>query len=68
MSPTAWPFFLLIIRPGRCGPSSYGSIQHDKYDVEKYNRENNPSPEAKRRNNLVGTVCTVIMLLATAFT
>lgn len=43
-----------------------GDILHDKYDVAKYNRENNPSPEARRKNALVGTVCAVIMLLATA--
>lgn len=58
-------FFLLIVA-GAVWSFIYGGIQHDKYDVEKYNRENNPSPEAKRRNDLVGTVCAVIMLLATA--
>lgn len=44
----------------------YGGILHDKYDVDKYNRQNNPSPEAKRRQDLIGTICAVIMLLATA--
>lgn len=58
-------FFLLIIA-GAVWSFIYGGIQHDKYDVAKYNRENNPSPESKRKQALVGTVCTVIMLLATA--
>lgn len=58
-------FFLLIIA-GAVWSFIYGGIQHDKYDIAKYNRENNPSPEAKRRNALTGTVCGVIMLLATA--
>ena len=44
----------------------YGGIQHDKYDVAKYNRKNAPSPEAQRRNHLIGTLCAVIMLVATA--
>lgn len=58
-------FFLLIIA-GAVWSFIYGGIMHDKFDVEKYNRENDPSPEAKRRNSLVSTVCAVIMLLATA--
>jgi len=57
--------FMLIIA-GAVWSFTYGGIQHDKYDVAKYNRDNNPSPEAKRRNALVGTVCGVVMLLATA--
>ena len=56
-------FFILA---GAVWSFTYGGIMHDKYDVEKYNRENNPSPEAKRRRALTGTVCAVIMLLATA--
>lgn len=61
----AMVFFLLIVA-GAVWSFIYGGIQHEKYDVEKYNRENNPTPETKRRNDLVGTVCAVIMLLATA--
>ncbi len=57
--------FLLIIA-GAVWSFTYGGIQHDKYDIAKYNRDNNPSPEAKRRNALIGAICGVIMLLATA--
>ena len=51
-------FFLLIIA-GATWSFIYGGIMHDKFDVAKYNRENDPSPEAKRRNSLVSTVCAV---------
>lgn len=57
--------FLLVVA-GAVWSFIYGGILHDKYDVAKYNRENNPSPEARRKNALVSTACTVIMLLATA--
>lgn len=57
--------FLFIVA-GAVWSFIYGGILHDKYDVAKYNRENNPSPEDRRRNALVGTVCAVVMLLATA--
>ena len=61
----AMAFFLPFVA-GAVGSFIYGGIQHDKYDIEKYNRENNPTPETKRRRDLTGTVCGVIMLLATA--
>lgn len=57
--------FLLIVA-GAVWSFIYGGIQHDKYDIAKYNRENDPSPEARRRNRLVSTACSVIMLLAAA--
>ncbi len=57
--------FLAIVA-GAVWSFIYGGIQHDKYDIAKYNRENDPSPEAKRRNDLIGKVCAVVMLLATA--
>lgn len=44
----------------------YAGIQQDKYDISKYNRDNNPTPEAKKRLHLIGTLCGCIMLLATA--
>ena len=44
----------------------YGGIQEDKYKIWKYNRDNNPDPESKKRLNLIGAACGVIMLLATA--
>ena len=57
--------FLFIVA-GAVWSFLYGGIIHDKYDVAGYNRDNNPTPEAKRRRELVSTVCAVIMLLATA--
>lgn len=55
----------------------YAGIQHDKYDIKKYNHEiekregikdtDFPSTvRMKRRNTLVGKICGVIMLSATA--
>lgn len=43
----------------------YAGLQKDKYNIESYNKEANPSPERKRRNALKGKVCGCIMLLAT---
>lgn len=72
LSPAGEPYesycaalFLLIIA-GAVTDFVYAGIQEDKYKVWKYNRDNNPTPEAKKRLNLIGTVCAVIMLLATA--
>lgn len=58
-------FFLLIIA-GAVVNFIYAGISDDKYNIAKYNRDNDPTPEAKRRRELVSTVCAVIMLLATA--
>ena len=44
----------------------YAGMQDEKYKVWKYNRDNAPTPEAKKRLNLIGTLCGIIMLLATA--
>lgn len=41
----------------------YFGIQKDKYDIEKYNKEN--SEGYKKENNMVGKICGVIMLIAT---
>ncbi len=57
--------FLLIIA-GAVMSFIYGGMQEDKYKIWKYNRDNNPTPEAKQRQNLIGAACGVIMLLATA--
>lgn len=57
--------FMLLVA-GAAWAFIYGGIQHDKYDIAKYNRTNDPSPEARRQNALVSTACAVIMLLATA--
>ena len=43
----------------------YAGLQKDKYNIESYNKESNPSPERKRRNALKGKVYGCIMLLAT---
>ena len=57
--------FLLLIA-GAVFSFVYGGIQEDKYKIWKYNRDNNPDPESKKRLNLIGAACGVIMLLATA--
>jgi len=57
--------FLLIIA-GAVMSFTYGGMQDEKYKIWKYNRDNNPTPEAKKRLNLIGTVCACIMLTATA--
>ena len=57
--------FLLLIA-GAVFSFIYGGMQEDKYKIWKYNRDNNPDPEAKRRLDLIGAACGVIMLLATA--
>ena len=44
----------------------YAGIQSDKYNVAKYNRNNNPSPETRARRNLISTICGALMLLAAA--
>lgn len=57
--------FLLIIA-GAVTSFAYGGIQDDKYKIWKYNRDNNPTPEAKKRLDLIGVSCTCIMLAVTA--
>lgn len=44
----------------------YGGLQDEKYKIWKYNRDNNPTPEAKRRLDLIGALCGGLMLLVTA--
>ncbi len=44
----------------------YGGMQEDKYNIAKYNRQNNPTPEDKSRRRRATTACSVIMILATA--
>lgn len=57
---------LLLIIAGAVTAFIYAGIEDEKYKVWKYNRNNSPTPEAKKRNGLISTVCGVIMLLATA--
>ena len=44
----------------------YGGMLEDKYNIPKYNRENNPTPEDRERRRRAITACAVIMILATA--
>lgn len=44
----------------------YGGMLEDKYNIPKYNRQNNPTPEDRERRRRAVTACAVIMLLATA--
>ena len=57
--------FLLIV-DGAVMSFIYAGMQDEKYKLRKYNRNNNPTPEAKKRLNLIGAGCGAIMLLATA--
>lgn len=58
-------FFLLLVA-GAVFAFVYGGMQEDKYKVWKYNRDNNPTPEAKKRLDLIGASCGAVMLLSTA--
>ena len=57
--------FMLLVA-GAVFSFIFGGMQEDKYKIWKYNRDNNPDPESKKRLNLIGAACGVIMLLATA--
>ncbi len=57
--------FLFIVA-GAVTSFIYGGIQEEKYDIWKYNRDNNPTPEAKKRLELIGTACAVLMTLCAA--
>lgn len=57
--------FLLVVA-GAVMSFVYGGMQEDKYKIWKYNRDNNPTPEAKAQLQKINTACGVIMLLATA--
>ena len=57
--------FLLIVA-GAVWFLIYGGMMEDKYNIARYNWENNPSPEDKAKRRRAGTACAIIMLLATA--
>lgn len=57
--------FLLIVA-GAVATFVHAGINEEKYSIWKYNRDNNPTPEARRRLNLIGTIQAAIMMLATA--
>lgn len=44
----------------------YGCILEDKYNIPKYNRQNNPTPEDRERRRRFITAAATVMLLATA--
>lgn len=55
-----------FIMAGAVWSFTFGGMQQDKYNIAKYNRQNNPAPEDRERRRRASTVCAVIMLLATA--
>lgn len=44
----------------------YAGMQCDKYDIARYNLENNPTPKQKARQNLIAALCGGLMALITA--
>lgn len=57
--------FLLIVA-GAVASFIYAGIQEEKYKIDEYNRDNNPTPEAKKRKGLINTVCAALMVLSAA--
>lgn len=57
--------FLLIVA-GAVTSFIYAGINDDKYNIAKYNRDCNPTLEAKRRLELTGAIQAALMLLAVA--
>lgn len=46
-------------------PAYFHALQKEKYNIKGYNKENNPSPEKKKRDELIGKLCGCIMLIST---
>lgn len=61
----ALSIFLFIVA-GAVASFIYAGIQEEKYKIDEYNRDNNPTPEAKKRKGLINTICAALMVLATA--
>jgi len=57
--------FLLIVA-GAVWFLVYGGMMEDKYNIPRYNFENNPPPEYRERRRRAITACAIIMILATA--
>ena len=57
--------FLLMVA-GAVMVLIYAGMQDEKYKIWKYNRDNSPTPEVKARKQLIGMICTAIMLLVAA--
>lgn len=56
--------FMLMVTAG-ASVLAYAGMQKTKYDIKNYNKEANPSPERKKRDELKGKICGCIMLIAT---
>lgn len=56
----------LVIVAGAVTAFVYGGLQSGKYNIKKYNRVNDPTPEAKARYALIRRICGVLMVLVTA--
>lgn len=56
----------LLIIAGAVAVFIYAGLQENKYKIWKYNRDNVPAPESKRRLALIGTACAAVMTLSSA--
>ena len=56
--------FLLIIA-GAVTVLVWASLREGKYEIEAWNKQHNPSPEAEARQKKAGWVCGAIMIIAT---
>ena len=57
--------FLFIVA-GAVAAFVYAGIQEEKYKIDEYNRDNNPTPEVKKRKGLINTICAALMVVTTA--
>ena len=57
--------FLLIVA-GAVTAFVYAGIQEEKYKIDEYNRDNNPTPEVKKRKGLINTICGTLMVTTAA--
>ena len=61
----AMSMFLLIVA-GAVTAFVYAGIQEEKYKIDEYNRDNNPTPEVKKRKGLINTICGTLMVTTAA--
>ena len=61
----AMSIFLFIVA-GAVTAFVYAGIQAEKYNIAGYNRDNNPTPEVKKRIGLINTICGALMTATTA--
>ena len=72
LSPAGEPYesygmsIFLFIVAGAVTAFVYAGIQEDKYKIWKYNRDNNPTPEVKKRKAAINTICAALMTATTA--